>query len=108
MHNSKSELLPDNNNICDTLSFVSITDNRYNTDHTNPLVSIFARIKKRKKGKKKMDEESNFSLAMFFLTKLKRQVNNVNVIVKEKRDLSSSIADKQARGRLAEQKGRTE
>lgn len=55
-----------------------------------------------------MDEESNFSLAMFFLTKLKRQVNNVNVIVKEKRDLSSSIADKQARGRLAEQKGRTE
>lgn len=106
MHNSKSELLPDNNNICDTLSFVSITDNRYNTDHTNPLVSIFARIKKRKKGKKKNGRGIEFLTRNVFLNE--GQVNNVNVIVKEKRDLSSSIADKQARGRLAEQKGRTE
>lgn len=105
MHNSKSELLPDNNNICDTLSFVSITDNRYNTDHTNPLVSIFARIKKRKKGKKN-GRGIEFLTRNVFLNE--GQVNNVNVIVKEKRDLSSSIADKQARGRLAEQKGRTE
>lgn len=106
MHNSKSELLPDNNNICNTLSFVSITDNRYNTDHTNPLVSIFARIKKRKKGKKKNGRGIEFLTRNVFLNE--GQVNNVNVIVKEKRDLSSSIADKQARGRLAEQKGRTE
>lgn len=105
MHNSKSELLPDNNNICNTLSFVSITDNRYNTDHTNPLVSIFARIKKRKKGKKN-GRGIEFLTRNVFLNE--GQVNNVNVIVKEKRDLSSSIADKQARGRLAEQKGRTE
>lgn len=105
MHNSKSELLPDNNNICNTLSFVSITDNRYNTDHTNPLVSIFARIKKRKKGKKN-GRGIEFLTRNVFLNE--GQVNNVNVIAKEKRDLSSSIADKQARGRLAEQKGRTE
>lgn len=105
MHNSKSELLPDNNNICNTLSFISITDNRYNTDHTNPLVSIFARIKKRKKGKKN-GRGIEFLTRNVFLNE--GQVNNVNVIVKEKRDLSSSIADKQARGRLAEQKGRTE